>query len=118
MHTQRTLPPENIAPRQDALDSDKVARLTEDMEQRGYCGRPLLVVDYGDHYRAITGSHRLAAASSLGIDVPCLVIEYNSTTEDDLDYVLATDDWDGVAPLTRLSATMGAVYELESAQDE
>jgi hypothetical protein len=45
------------------------------MSERGWRGRPLLVVDLGTVYQAWTGSHRIAAACEAGLsEVPCYVV--------------------------------------------
>ena len=47
-------------------DADKIARLREDMIVNGWRGRPVILIDCGDHHRALTGVHRLTSAA--GID--------------------------------------------------
>lgn len=50
---------------------DKLAEVVAEMQVRG---TPTIeVVDCGDHYMALEGSHRLAAAAQLGI-TPALVV--------------------------------------------
>lgn len=50
--------------------------LAADMEENGWKGRPLLVIERENDYLAWTGSHRLAAAREAGFpSVPCYVIQ-------------------------------------------
>jgi len=45
------------------------------MEENGWQGRPLLVIERQSDYLAWTGSHRLAAAAKAGLEsVPCYVL--------------------------------------------
>lgn len=52
-------------------DADKLSGVIAEMEALG--APTIRVVDCGDHYMALEGSHRLAAAHALGLD-PVLVI--------------------------------------------
>ena len=63
-----------IAPHE-VNDPAKVAEIAASMVSQGWQGRPLLVVVYGDGWRALTGTHRLAAAKAIGMEqVPVLAI--------------------------------------------
>jgi len=65
-----------IFPPHGVRDSAKLAALTASMEQGGWAGRPLLVIEHGDGYRALTGSHRYAAAQAAGLEeVPCVEVD-------------------------------------------
>lgn len=67
---------EYISPPHEPRNNALLDELKHSMSQRGWYGRPLLVLKRKDGtYQAITGSHRLAAASSLGLDVPVYVLE-------------------------------------------
>lgn len=70
-----TLNAAHINPPNDAVNDDKIDRLLVAMRRNGWTGRELLVRPDGEGYRALTGAHRLAAAASLGIDVPVLLLE-------------------------------------------
>ena len=59
----------HIQPLHNAYEADKLDRLADDMRQRGWVGRPILAIDCGDYLKAITGSHRIAAAELAGIEV-------------------------------------------------
>jgi hypothetical protein len=49
--------------------------LVNDFSDGGWKGRPIVVVDGGDHdYRALTGSHRILAARAAGIEVPSVIV--------------------------------------------
>jgi hypothetical protein len=58
---------------------DRLAGVIAEMQ---ILGAPIIeVVDCGDHYQALEGSHRLAAAAALGL-VPILTIHQPSTMID------------------------------------
>lgn len=61
-------------------DADKLADVTAEMRRLG--APTVRVVDCGDYYMALEGSHRLAAARALGIE-PELVI-YDQDDEIDV----------------------------------
>lgn len=74
-------------------DADKLAGVVAEMETLG--APTIRVVDCGDHYMALEGSHRLAAAHELGLD-PVLVIH----DQDDIIDISEFDwfdacNWDG-----------------------
>lgn len=78
-----------IIPLHEVRDLDKLARLTESMEGEGWTGAPLVVVPWCDGYRALTGSHRYAAACAADlyeIPVECVPGEALSPEQwEDLD---------------------------------
>lgn len=54
-----------------ATDEAKLDQLTESMRRDGWIGAPVVVVYRDDaDPLAVTGSHRIAAAREVGIDVP------------------------------------------------
>lgn len=68
------------------VDRQKVAKIAESMENNGYDGRPIVVLDDANEgYQALTGSHRIAAAKELDIDIPAIVIDNNDATATLLD---------------------------------
>ena len=102
-----------VEPPHEPTSPEKVEALARSMESVGWRGRPVLVVDRGDHYQAITGSHRIAAAEKAGIEPRIYPIEapesspYKEPSEEDelwgrlLD---ARDDDDVLAILRELAA--------------
>lgn len=73
----------NIIPFHEVRDQDKFEKLTADMEENGWKGRPLLVIGCGGEYRALTGSHRLPAARKAGLEeVPVACVEYGTMFDD------------------------------------
>jgi len=67
------------------VDAGKVARIRDSLATNGWQGRPVIMVDCGDHVIALTGSHRLAAAHDLGLTVPVVWMpELNSDQWDAL----------------------------------
>jgi hypothetical protein len=72
-----------IRPFHEVRDAEKLAALAASMEERGWNGRPIVVIDCGDYYQAITGSHRLAAANEAGLDeIPVAICETGTLWED------------------------------------
>nr|WP_240357980.1 ParB/RepB/Spo0J family partition protein [Myxococcus vastator] len=70
----RLVNPSRISPPHEVRDTSKFERLVASMVAGGWQGRPLLVVPYRGRFRAITGSHRTAAARKAKVEVPCWVI--------------------------------------------
>ncbi|WBV42706.1 hypothetical protein [Pseudoroseomonas cervicalis] len=79
-----------------AIHAPTADRLEDVKAEMAQLGAPTIeVVDCGDHYRALEGSHRLAAAAALGL-VPELVIH----EQDDMLDISRFDwfdagDWEG-----------------------
>ncbi len=67
---------ESITKWNEPTSEAQVDRLADDMKDQGWVGDPLVVVKdrYGG-YRALTGSHRLAAAETAGIKVPVVEMD-------------------------------------------
>jgi hypothetical protein len=60
----------------EAFDEPRVSRIAQSMEEDGWVGDPLVVVDAGHgRYLALTGSHRLEAAERTGTPVPAVVLK-------------------------------------------
>lgn len=56
-------------------DRQKLNRLIESMRRDGWTGRPLLAVHDGDHWDALTGSHRSVAAMEAKLErIPLYVV--------------------------------------------
>ncbi len=89
-----------ISPINDVTDRAKYEYLVEQFENEGYVGRPVVVVENGnDGYIALTGSHRILAASEANIDVPCVVIPYS---DEIIPLIQAYSDEDRVREATAL----------------
>jgi SPP1 gp7 family putative phage head morphogenesis protein len=88
------LNPWEIEPVNAVTDDEKLQYLTEQFEQNGYDGRPILAIEVGDDaYQAITGSHRIYAARDAGIEVPTHLVEFDKDdAEDFYDLLNAMDD--------------------------
>ena len=56
-------------------DANKLREIKESMQKNGWQGRPLLVWRNGKIQQALTGSHRLAAAQHVGVDVPVVYVD-------------------------------------------
>jgi len=68
------IPPHGVA------RPDHFKKIVASMEKRGWKGRRLVVVcddTTGGMYRSLTGSHRIAAAGSLSISIPCRVLSFD-----------------------------------------
>jgi hypothetical protein len=77
---QKTYDSENveastIIPMHEVRDQKKYDKIKESMSKNGWEGRPILVIDQGETSQAMTGSHRVAAAQDLGIDIPVVKIK-------------------------------------------
>lgn len=71
-------------------DADKVNTLAKSFEDKGYVGRPVLLVENGNEgYIALTGSHRIEAAKQADVDLKAIVLENNEDTAQLID---ARDD--------------------------
>lgn len=89
-----------ISPINDVTDRAKYEYLVKQFEDEGYVGRPVVVVENGnDGYIALTGSHRILAASEANIDVPCVVIPYS---DEIIPLIQAYSDEDRVREATAL----------------
>jgi hypothetical protein len=66
---------DHIVPLHDVDQGDQVAHLVDSMTANGWVGRPLLIIDTGERYQAITGSHRIQAARIAGVDPDVEIID-------------------------------------------
>ena len=64
------IPPRRIIPVHGPREKDKLAKLTKNMNENGFEGRPVLTVNLPEGRFALTGSHRIAAAIATNTDVP------------------------------------------------
>lgn len=81
-------------------DTEKLQAIVSSMSVNGWVGRPVLVLDCGDHYEAFTGSHRIHAAIATETMIEALIIEdedWNFDAQDDMD--MANDDHERMAVL-------------------
>lgn len=62
-------------------DADKVNAIAKSFEDKGYVGRPIVVIENGNEgYIALTGSHRIEAAKQADVDLKAIVLENNEDT--------------------------------------
>ena len=74
--------PEKIIPVNTASEIGKVALLSASMRE-GWKGSPILVYEREPNvFKAITGSHRIAAARACGIDIPVYIVSGLEMYED------------------------------------
>ncbi len=96
-----------IIPLHGVRDAAKLAALTEDMEENGWQGAPLVTIQYCDGYQALTGSHRYAAACDADLyEIPVEHIPYE---------VLTPEQWED---LEREHDTEGYLRALEEYTEE
>lgn len=63
------------------VERAKVAKLVKSFKLDGYKGRPIVVMDNANEgYIGLTGSHRIAAAEEVGVEIPAVVIPANGET--------------------------------------
>jgi hypothetical protein len=87
-----------IVPLHEPRSAALLAELKDSMMEDGWNGRALLVIEREADYLAWTGSHRLAAAKSVGIShVPCHVVSEASLAD-----VGADSGWGHVEDSDRL----------------
>lgn len=72
----------------DVADAEKIAGLIASMEADGWTGAPVVV----DGDQAVTGSHRIAAACKVGLDIPTVSIR-DLFAEAGLDYDDAVEEY-------------------------
>lgn len=77
----REIDPKTIQPLHEVRYEPKMMRLVKRMDESGWQGRPLLVVERAmNTFRAITGTHRIQAAEIQGLMVPAVVLPANDVT--------------------------------------
>lgn len=80
-----------VVTRGGVTDSRKLDALILDMWQNGWQGRPVIVADMGEYVLALTGAHRLTAASVAGV-TPGLVWLPTTLSEDEWAAIHLADD--------------------------
>lgn len=80
--------PERLTPLHDVEDSVKYHMLIKSMRNTGWVGAPIVV--HGS--QAITGSHRIAAATAAGIDIPTINVA-DCCTAHGADWDRHLDNW-------------------------
>lgn len=91
--------------RHKAEDAQKIINIADSMATNGWMGRAVIMVDCGDHQVALTGTHRLTAASQIGIN-PDLIYLPDDLTSDDFDLLTdACDDDDLLAAFEQIAAS-------------
>lgn len=82
-------------------DADKIARIRESLMRDGWHGRAVILADCGDHYRALSGVHRLVAAQGLDDVIQAVYLPADLAAEqwdeiesanDDIDLLRALED--------------------------
>lgn len=75
--------PIEIAPINGIEDRAKFDYLVSEFKHNGWNGRPIVVVENGNNgYIALTGSHRILAASEADIDVEAIVLDYTEELDE------------------------------------
>ena len=85
----------NIVALHEVKDTDKLNSLVTSMAN-GWTGRDILAVDCGDYLQALTGSHRIAAANEVGIEIPVMVIDINELCDNEdmtIDEIMSSLDY-------------------------
>lgn len=82
--------PWSIEPLNYVTDRKKFDYLVEEFEEKGYNGRPIVIVGNA----ALTGSHRILAAREAGIDIPTVDAKVNEENPLFVDLIEARDDED------------------------
>lgn len=81
------------------VDPDKIARIAEAMQTKGWQGRPVILVDGGDHAIAITGVHRLCAVINSETEVEAVWIPADLDEAHMAAIIDANDDDDRLAAI-------------------
>ncbi len=99
-----------IIPLHGVRDAAKFQALKEDMEERGWVGRPLVAYSWGDGLRALNGSHRYAAACAADLyEIPVEIIPEDALTVEQIERLDREHDTDGFVRALEEFAEEGAV---------
>ncbi len=78
----QTIDPKKIMPLHEVRYEPKLMRLMKRMEEFGWQGDPLIVIDRAANMtQGITGTHRIQAAQAVGIEMPVVKIPSTEITE-------------------------------------
>ena len=95
----------DVLPPHEVQDEEKLAKLTHDMESRGWRGRPLMVIQSAGMLQALTGSHRFQAAVDAGLsEIPVIIIQDGAA-----EIVRESQGWD---------SSQGLAADAESVADD
>lgn len=94
--------------RHKADDAQKVINIADSMAANGWIGRAVIMVDCGDHQAALTGSHRLTAASQIGLHADLIYLP------DDLD----ADAWDMIHDACDDDDLLAAFEQIAASRDD
>ncbi len=99
-----------IIPLHEVLDEAKFQGLKENMEERGWVGRPLVAYFWGDGLRALNGSHRYAAACAADLyEIPVEIIPEDALTLEQIERLDREHDTDGFVRALEEFVEEGAV---------
>lgn len=113
-----------IIPLHEVRDEAKFQTLKEDMEERGWVGRPLVAYSWGDGLRALNGSHRYAAACAADLyEIPVEIVPEDALTVEQIERLDREHDTDGFARaleefVEEGAAGLGAAIEIMRAEAE
>jgi hypothetical protein len=111
---------DKIVPLHKVKNKKRLSYLVNEMKSKGWVGRPLLVVKSRVRYKALTGSHRYAAARKAKIEIPVLVVEIKSVLDssdrsclikESYDFLPNADDDAGREEALKELYDLGAVSE-------
>ena len=86
--------PSNIIPPHGLARPEMFEKIRKSMEKNGWKGRRIIAVtdrNMGGMIRALTGSHRIAAAGFCGIDIPVHLLKFDAIDQINLVTILAWD---------------------------
>lgn len=108
---EQTVHAKTVTPLHEIKSKGKLGEIKQSMKSGGWKGRPLLAVETENgKLQGLTGSHRIVAAKSAGLDVPVHVVTRDEMDKAglDSDYLKSTDDVDKEYQLRRHGLTKAA----------
>lgn len=88
-------------------DGARFVEICMNLSYEGWRGRPVILADAGDHVIALTGSHRIAAATVARVAVSAIWMPEDLTAEDWDRIDAAHDDDDLLAALAEINDERG-----------